>query len=89
MAHVVRTPQHSRTAAAQTARASAVMLSPMVCSRALSTHLFTPFVHRYAGGKSSDRAPSGYATTYTVAGAAHDFSFVTIRLAGHMVRRRA
>ena len=42
----------------------------------------------YAGGKSSDRAPSGYATSYTVSGGAHDFSFATIRLAGHMVRRR-
>jgi len=30
-------------------------------------------------------APSGYATTYTVPGASTDFSFITIRLAGHMV----
>ena len=29
--------------------------------------------------------PAGYATTYNVTGAPHDFSFVTIRLAGHMV----
>ena len=41
----------------------------------------------YTGGKSSDRAPAGYATSYSVTGGDHDFSFVTIRLAGHMVRR--
>jgi hypothetical protein len=29
--------------------------------------------------------PAGYSTTYTVPGAPYDFSFVTIRLAGHMV----
>lgn len=29
--------------------------------------------------------PAGYATTYTVPGTSFDFSFVTIRLAGHMV----
>jgi len=29
--------------------------------------------------------PAGYATTYNVTGAPYDFSFVTIRLAGHMV----
>jgi len=29
--------------------------------------------------------PAGYATTYTVPNATHDFQFVTIRLAGHMV----
>jgi len=29
--------------------------------------------------------PAGYATTYSVVGAETDFSFVTIRLAGHMV----
>ena len=34
--------------------------------------------------ENNDRAPSGYVTTYS-ATAAHDFSFVTIRLAGHMV----
>ena len=33
--------------------------------------------------------PAGYATTYTVPAAPHlDFSFVTIRLAGHMVRQQ-
>ena len=46
-------------------------------------------------GLSSDRntnsAPgpferqAGYATTYNVTGAPYDFSFVTVRLAGHMV----
>ena len=30
--------------------------------------------------------PAGYATTYTVSNSTKDFSFVTIRLAGHMVR---
>ena len=31
--------------------------------------------------------PAGYVTTYNVTGAAaHDFTFLTIRLAGHMVR---
>ena len=29
--------------------------------------------------------PQGYATTYTVPGSTKDFSFITIRLAGHMV----
>jgi len=29
--------------------------------------------------------PAGYATTYNVTGAPYDFSFVTVRLAGHMV----
>ena len=29
--------------------------------------------------------PAGYSTTYNVTGSPHDFSFVTIRLAGHMV----
>jgi len=29
--------------------------------------------------------PAGYSTTYTVPGAPYDFSFITIRLAGHMV----
>jgi len=29
--------------------------------------------------------PAGYATTYTVSNSTKDFSFVTIRLAGHMV----
>jgi len=29
--------------------------------------------------------PAGYSTTYTVPGESYDFSFVTIRLAGHMV----
>jgi carboxypeptidase C (cathepsin A) len=28
---------------------------------------------------------AGYATTYNVTGAPYDFSFVTVRLAGHMV----
>ena len=36
--------------------------------------------------KGSGRAPAGYVTTYNVAGAPDkDFSFLTIRLAGHMV----
>jgi len=30
-------------------------------------------------------APAGYVTTYDVNGGTHDFSFLTIRLAGHMV----
>merc|ERR1712118_594832 len=34
---------------------------------------------------SSKTAPSGYITRYQAPGAAVDFSFVTIRLAGHMV----
>lgn len=34
---------------------------------------------------SKGSVPAGYATTYTVPGTALDFSFVTIRLAGHMV----
>lgn len=34
---------------------------------------------------SSKRAPSGYKTEYRAPGAPVDFSFVTIRLAGHMV----
>ena len=29
--------------------------------------------------------PAGYVTTYNVTGAAHNFHFLTIRLAGHMV----
>jgi serine carboxypeptidase-like clade 1 len=29
--------------------------------------------------------PAGYATTYNVSGSSSDFSFVTVRLAGHMV----
>ena len=34
----------------------------------------------------SGRAPAGYVTSYSVAGAPSlDFSFVTIRVAGHMV----
>lgn len=37
----------------------------------------------YTGNK--DRAPSGYATKYSVAGSAQELNFVTIRLAGHMV----
>lgn len=38
----------------------------------------------YAAGAAA-HIPAGYATTYTVPSAAVDFSFVTIRLAGHMV----
>lgn len=34
---------------------------------------------------SGGGVPAGYATEYSVKGAAHGFSFVTIRLAGHMV----
>lgn len=37
---------------------------------------------------SSRSMPAGYATTYSVANSDKDFSFVTIRLAGHMVSRR-
>jgi hypothetical protein len=37
----------------------------------------------YTGNK--DRAPSGYATKYSVSGSANELNFVTIRLAGHMV----
>ena len=48
-----------------------------------------PCYARYSGGKGSDRAPAGYVTTYDVSGGANDFSFVTIRLAGHMVGDRA
>jgi len=36
----------------------------------------------FAAGRS---IPAGYATTYTVPGSSKDFSFITIRLAGHMV----
>jgi len=40
----------------------------------------------YTGSKGGGRAPAGYVTTYDVNGApGNDFSFVTIRLAGHMV----
>jgi len=39
--------------------------------------------YRYAEDVSY--MPAGYATTYTVPNATHDFQFVTIRLAGHMV----
>jgi len=40
----------------------------------------------YTTTKADKKPPAGYVTTYTVAGAPSvDFSFVTIRLAGHMV----
>ena len=40
------------------------------------------------GGKLAFKPPAGYVTTYTVAGAPGlDFSFATIRLAGHMVHQ--
>ena len=38
----------------------------------------------FTGDKAGSRAPAGYVTTYTPKGPG-DFSFVTIRLAGHMV----
>ena len=39
----------------------------------------------YVGTGENKGIPAGYATNYTVAGSSNDFSFVTIRLAGHMV----
>jgi serine carboxypeptidase-like clade 1 len=40
----------------------------------------------FTGDASGTRAPAGYVTSYSVAGAPDkDFSFLTIRLAGHMV----
>ena len=39
----------------------------------------------FTASDSGSRAPAGYVTTYAGADTALDFSFVTIRLAGHMV----
>ena len=39
----------------------------------------------FTGDKKGGRAPAGYVTTYVGSDPSLDFSFVTIRLAGHMV----
>ena len=39
----------------------------------------------FTGTQKGRRAPAGYVTTYHGSDASLDFSFVTIRLAGHMV----
>ena len=41
--------------------------------------------HPWFDRRARARVPAGYATTFSVPGAHTDFSFVTIRLAGHMV----
>ena len=41
--------------------------------------------HPWYEDSSTDGIPQGYATSYNVVGSDKDFTFITIRLAGHMV----